>query len=108
MKRIFLILALLSFALGLPAQTNEAVKLALLAESNEASAASDGLGRPTYQRGEKFNLLERNEIEKVYREQGLSAENKDFLKLGHILGADGLLLLDVVRTKFETNLTARL
>ena len=56
----------------------------------------------------KVNLLERNEIEKVYREQGLSAENKDFLKLGHILGADGLLLLDVVRTKFETNLTARL
>ena len=57
---------------------------------------------------QKVQLLERNEIEKVYREQGLSAANKDYLKLGRILGADGLLLLDVVRTPQTTNLTARL
>ena len=34
--------------------------------------------------------------------------NWDDLKLGRILGADGLLLLDVVRTPQATNLTARL
>jgi hypothetical protein len=52
--------------------------------------------------------LERNEIEKVYREQGMSAANRDDLKLGRILGADGLLLLDVVKTPQATNLTMRL
>ena len=95
-------------ALNLGAQTNEpAVRLALVAETDEASAASDVLtvqlsGNP------KLHLLERNEIEKAYREQGLSAANQDYLKLGRILGADGLLLFDIVRTKQATNLTARL
>ena len=38
----------------------------------------------------------------------MSAANRDDLKLGRILGADGLLLLDVVRTKQATNLMTRL
>jgi len=85
----------LILATRLPAQTNAPVRLALIAENDEASAASDVLtaqlsGNPNLQ------LLERNEIEKVYREQGLSAGNKDYLKLGQVLGADGLLLLDAV------------
>ena len=40
-----------------------------------------------------LQLLERAEIQRVYREQGLSKANTDYLKLGQILGADGLLLL---------------
>ena len=32
----------------------------------------------------KIQLLERNEMEKVYREQGMSAANRDDLKLGRI------------------------
>jgi len=108
MKKILIFALPILLAFNLDAQTNEpAVRLALVAETDEASAASDVLtaqlsGNP------QIHLLERNEIEKVYREQGLSAANKDYLKLGRILGADGLLMFDVVRTKLTTNLTARL
>ena len=92
MMMLFGILAVMILATRLPAQTNAPVRLALIAENDEASAASDVLtaqlsGNPNLQ------LLERNEIEKVYREQGLSAGNKDYLKLGQVLGADGLLAL---------------
>jgi len=106
-KNIFLFLIVSSLASQLFAQTNEPARLALVAESGEASTALDVL-TAQLTGNQKLQLLERNEIEKVYREQGLSAENKDYLKLGQILGADGLLLLDVVRTPQATNLTARL
>jgi Ca2+-binding EF-hand superfamily protein len=107
MKKFFAFLIISIFVSRLSAQTNEPVRLALISETDEASAASDILtaqlsGNP------KIQLLERNEIEKVYREQGLSTGNRDYLKLGQILGADGLLLFDVDRTPQATNLTARL
>jgi len=107
MKKILGALTVLILATRLLAQSNEPVRLALITETDEASAASDVLtaqlsGNP------KLHLLERNEIEKVYREQGLSAANRDYLKLGRILGADGLLIFDIVRTKPATNLMARL
>ena len=107
MKKILGALTVLILATRLLAQSNEPVRLALITETDEASAASDVLtaqlsGNPM------LHLLERNEIEKVYREQGLSAANRDYLKLGRILGADGLLIFDIVRTKPATNLMARL
>ena len=107
MKNLSGALVIIILATRLLAQSNTPVRLALIAETEEASAASDVLtaqlsGNP------KLHLLERNEIEKVYREQALSAGDKDYLKLGRILGADGLLLFDVVRTPQATNLTARL
>jgi hypothetical protein len=107
MKRLFWIFLILLLALRLVAQSNAPVRLALISETDEAAAASDILtaqlsGNP------KIHLLERDEIEKVYREQGLSAANKDYLKLGQLLGADGLLLFNIVRTPQATNLTARL
>jgi hypothetical protein len=89
------------------AQSNAPVRLALITESGEASTVVDVL-TVQLSKNDQIQLLERNEIEKVYREQGLSAANKDYLKLGQILGADGLLLFDVVRMKQATNLTARL
>jgi hypothetical protein len=108
MKNLFLFLLVSALASRLCAQTNETAKLALIAESADASTALDVLtaqlsGNP------KLQLLERNEIEKVYREQGLSAGNRDyFLKLGQILGADGLLLLETVTEGTNQFLNVRL
>ena len=107
MKIVLFVFAILISALLLPAQTHGTVRLALIAETGEAAAASDVL-TAQLSGNLRLHLLERNEIEKVYREQMLSAGNKDYLKLGRILGADGLMLLDVVRTKQATNLMARL
>jgi Ca2+-binding EF-hand superfamily protein/TolB-like protein len=106
-KNLILIFAILAFAPRSPAQTNEPVRLALVSESGETSLAADVL-TAELSKNQKIQLLERNEIEKVYREQGLSTGNKDYLKLGQVLGTDGLLILDVVRTAQATNLTARL
>jgi EF hand len=106
-KSVLFIFTILAFALRSPGQTNEPVRVALVSESDEASAVVDVL-TAEFSGHKNLQLLERNEIEKVYREQGLSAANTDYLKLGQILGADGLLLLDVVRTPQTTNLMARL
>jgi hypothetical protein len=105
--KIFTAGVILVLAGRLYAQTNGPVRLALIAETDDASTTSDVLtaklsGNPNLQ------LLERNDIEKAYREQGLSAANRDYLKLGQVLGADGLLFLDVIRTRSATNLTVRL
>ena len=107
MKTIFLALAVFFLAARLTAQTNGPIRLALVPESDEVAAACDTL-TAQLSSDAKLQLLERAEIDKVYREQGMSAGNRDDLKLGRILGADGLLLLDVLRTKVTTNLTARL
>ena len=107
MKRISLIFAILIFALRLPAQTNTPIRLALVSETDEASAAADVLTAELSSH-KNLQLLERSEIEKVYREQSLSAGNKDYLKLGQILGADGLLLLDSVREGTNRFLMTRL
>ena len=99
----------LTFSVWLCAQAQPAtpVRLAIVPESPEVFAVADMLTAGLSQ-GSNVQLLERAEIEKVYREQALSTANKDFLKLGRILGADGLLLFDVVRSPRSTNLTARL
>lgn len=101
-------MAILTGIYRLPAQTNlPPVRLALIAETGEASPAADIL-TAKFSSDERIQLLERDEIEKVYREQNLSAANQDMLKLGRILGADGLLLLDLAQTPEGTKLTARL
>jgi Ca2+-binding EF-hand superfamily protein len=107
MKKLLETLAIVILSTRVLAQSNEPVRLALIAETDEAATASDVL-TAQLSGNQKIQLLERNEIEKVYREQGLSAANKDYLKLGRILGADGLLLFDVVRTPQTTNLMTRL
>jgi len=107
MKKLFWIFSISLLTSHLPAQSNAPVQLALIAETDEASAASDIL-TAQLSGNQKIHLLERDEIGKIYHEQGMSAANRDDLKLGRILGADGLLLLDVVRTPQATNLTARL
>src|ERR1039458_4844499 len=90
---ITLIFALLA-TVRLLAGTNAApVKLAIISESPDAAAAADLL-TAEFTRNEKVQLLERSEIERIYHELKLSAANRDDLKLGQLLGADGLLLLE--------------
>lgn len=107
MKINLLIAMILICVPRLPAQTNDTVRLALIAESSDASAAADVL-TAEFSSQKKLQLLERNEIEKVYREQGLSAGNRDYLKLGQILGADGLLILHLVKVADSQRLSVRL
>jgi hypothetical protein len=90
------------------AQPNTApVRLAIIVEEPSAMAAADLLTVELSQK-DRLSLLERAQIEKVYREQGLSAANKDYLKLGQILGADGLLVLEPAKEGTNQFLGARL
>ena len=105
----YLLAELLPVLLVVPlaAQSTVPVKLALLTESAEAQPAADLL-TASFSTNSQIQLLERDQIEKVYHEQALSAGNTDYLKLGRLLGADGLLLLEVVVTPRATNLSTRL
>ncbi len=100
MLRILRALLLISVA-GVTAQAEEAaVRVAIICEANELAPAADLLTvelatMPLAQ------VLERAEIEKVHREQAYSAANRDYVKLGQVLGADGLVLMD--RTAVGTN-----
>jgi hypothetical protein len=107
MKKLSGTLAIVILAIRLLAQSNAPVRLALIAETDEAAVASDVL-TAELSGNKKLQLLERNEIEKVYREQDLSAGNKDYLKLGQILGADGLLLMDTAKEGTNQFLNVRL
>ena len=98
---------ILFLAVRLAAQPNVPVKLALITESAAAQPAADLL-TASFSNNSQIQLLERDQIEKVYHEQALAAGNTDYLKLGRLLGADGLLLLEVVATPQATNLTTRL
>jgi TolB-like protein len=89
------------------AQSNPPVRLAVIAETRDASAASDLL-TVEFSKNPQVTVLERNEIEKVYREQGLSAANRDYLKLGQVLGADGVLLVSAIVSTNGTGLRIRL
>jgi TolB-like protein len=107
MKNILIIFAIFISALRLKAQTNAPIRLALVSETAEMFVAADVLTAELS--GHKnLQLLERNEIEKVYREQGLSAGNKDYLKLGQVLGADGLLLMETAKEGTNQYLNLRL
>jgi hypothetical protein len=54
-------------------------------------------------------LLERTEVERILREQQLTAGNlTEATKLGQLLGADGLLLLDLGKENERSLLSARL
>ena len=98
MKKIFILCVTGILIATHAALAGEPAKLAIIAESERANEASDLL---TVQLSGNTNvqLLERNQIDQVYREQGLSAGNKDFIKMGQILGADGLILMDVTPEK---------
>ena len=83
------------------------VRLALVASEPQALMAADLL-TVELSKKEHVQLLERTEIERVYREQGLSSANVDYRKLGQVLGADGLLLLETAKEGTNQFLTVRL
>jgi hypothetical protein len=107
MKKILFILVSLAITVQLRAQSNTPVRLALISETDPAGAAADIL-TAQFSSNPKIQLLERDQIAKVYREQGLSEANTDYLKLGQILGADGLLLLQTAMEGTNQFLNARL
>jgi len=106
-KLIFLFVALLVFGGARPARSGEPIRLALVAQSAELPAAADML-TANLSAVPDLQLLERAEIDKIYREQALSAGNRDLLRLGQILGADGLLLLEIVKEGGDSFLAVRL
>ena len=100
MKNAFLI-ALLLLCLTEPAKSNSdsaPARLAIITDDPAAGAASDVLTSAFSSRAD-VQVLERAEIDKVLREQGISAANNDFLKIGRTLGADGLIHLAIIRGK---------
>jgi len=107
MKRLLGTLGIFLLAAQLFAQTNAPVRLALIYEAAELSAAGDVL-TAQLSKDPQIRLLERDEIDRVYREQGLSVANRDYLKLGHLLGADGLLVLQLTRETALPQLSVRL
>jgi len=86
----------------------EPVKLAIIADGGEAGKAADILA-PEFSRATNLVLLERKEIERVYRELSLSTENgTNKLKAGQLLGADGMFLVSAVQSDSRTYLDFRL
>lgn len=74
------------------AQSTAPIRLALLGTDGEARNVLDLL-TVELSRSDNLALLERGEMERLYREQGISSGGQDYLKLGQVLGADGILLL---------------
>ncbi len=107
MKKAIFILFILAIAAQLRAQSNAPMRLALISETDQAATAVDVL-TAQFSSDPKIQLLERDQIGKVYREQGLSTANTDYLKLGQILGADGLLLLQTTTEGANAFLNVRL
>ena len=107
MKRILFVAVFLVIIAQLRAQSNAPARLALISETDQAASAVDIL-TAQFSNDPKIQLLERNQIDKAYREQGLSAASTDYLKLGQILGADGLLLLQTATEGTNQFLNVRL
>jgi hypothetical protein len=88
-------------------QAKRGLRLAVITEVPSAAAAADLL-TAELSKQDTLHLLERSEIERIYREQVLAAANKDYLKLGQVLGADGLLLLSSLNEGTNQFVQARL
>jgi TolB-like protein len=89
------------------AQTNDIARLAIVAETSDTAPVAEML-TVELSHYKSLQLLERDEVEKIYREQALSADNQDYLKLGRMLGADGLLLLAASQSGTNQFLNLRL
>lgn len=84
------------------------LKLAIAATGDAVRPVADLLTASLSQPA-GVTLLERAEIDRVWREQSLTALGRSgFVKLGEVLGADGVLLVETNSTTSQTNLSARL
>ena len=107
MSRFFKVLIILMVAWQTCAQAGAPIRLAIVPESTELATAADCLTVDLSKR-DGLQLLERSEIEKVRREQALAATGLNDLKLGQILGADGVLILEAGKGETNTLLSVRL
>ncbi len=94
-------------ALRLAAQSSDAVKIAVISDSDFTATVADVL-TADLSREKNIQLLERAEVEKVYHEQELFAGNRDYLRMGQVLGANGLLVLETVKAGTNLFLNSRL
>jgi hypothetical protein len=83
------------------------VRLALISEGPEAASALDLL-TVSLSKQSAVALLERTEVDRVYREQALAAGAGDYVKLGEVLGADGLLVISPANEAQAGELSLRL
>ena len=108
MKFFFAFIFYIVIGLRLCAQNSPTpVRLAIVSESTETMAAAYLL-TAEFSKNDRLQLLERSEIEKVIHEQQLSVNNLDCLKLGRLLGADGLIALQSVAEGTNVFLNAQL
>jgi hypothetical protein len=112
MKGLHLLLGLWIFAKFTAPELSSAaaeppVRLAVIVEAEPAAAAADLLTAELSKK-DILQLLERQEIQRIYREQTLSSVNKDYIKLGQLLGADGLLFLQIASEATNELLQAQL
>ncbi|EEF57909.1 CsgG/HfaB family protein [Pedosphaera parvula] len=105
---LFCCLLLIGFGLSVRANENQP-RLAILSGS-EFSQAGDLLAVELSGQTNVV-LLERNEIDKILKEQKLAQSGisiKESIDVGHILGADGLLTLGLVQSGTNSHLAATL
>lgn len=94
--RGMLLLVLIWSSPGVARAAETSIKLAIITETADFTQVADLL-TVALSAQPQIQILERAQMEKVYREQQLSAGSRDFVKLGRVLGADGLLLLGQIR-----------
>src|SRR5437899_7154473 len=92
-RALFLIVALF---LALSSEVLRAARLAIIVEDPRLSIEADLLTTELSKRSD-LQLLEREQILKIRKEQSIAAfRGNDYFKLGNLLGADGVLILDVL------------
>ncbi len=102
------LLLLDAFATAAQSPSNAAPARVAILAAEPALGAADDMLTAAFSKRQGVILLERSQIEKVYREQQLSAGNQDLIKLGQILGADGLAILQTVAEGTNQFLQSRL
>ena len=86
----------------------ERARLAIVVEDPSFSSEGDFL-TAELSHNTNLDLVERAELNKVLKEQALSTSHgTDFVRLGEILGADGVLMLDSMQKDGHERLTTRL
>jgi len=107
-KRAWLgLLATLWFA-GCLSAGGDTVRLAILSEAPTLAPVADLL-TATFSTNRQVVLVERDQLDRVLREQaGTAAGGRDVVRLGQLLGADGLLVLQLTPRGADEVLTCRL
>jgi hypothetical protein len=91
-----------------PAMGANVTRLAIIPQEPVLAAAADLL-TVTFSTNTQVALVEREQLGRVLREQAtISVGGKDFIKLGQLLGADGLLVLQRAARGGKEVLTCRL